>query len=102
MYLIQCFLPLYDNEKNAFPLPMYAAESRTLKDRYGGVTVYARAPASGLWENGASRTTQDEFVIYEVMAENLDTMWWRHYRRELEERFRQDRILIRAHAIELL
>jgi len=102
MHLIQCFLPLYDNEKNKFPQSMYAAECRTLKERFGGLTVYTRSPASGLWEDGEAGATRDDLIIYEVMAENLDRDWWRTYRRQLEERFRQERMIIRAHAIELL
>jgi hypothetical protein len=41
-------------------------------------------------------------VIFEVMAEHLDRAWWEEYRRGLEERFRQDRIVIRAQSVEVL
>src|SRR4051812_23674867 len=102
MHLIQCFLPLYDNDKNKFPQSMFEAECQMLRERFGGLTAYPRAPASGLWEDGGSRPTYDDLIIYEVMADELDTEWWRDYRRELEERFRQDRIIIRAHPIQLL
>ena len=102
MHLIQCFLPLYDDKNNMFPQSMYEAECQSLSERFGGLTGYTRAPASGVWEDGKAGARRDDFVIYEVMAENLDREWWRHYRRELESRFRQDRIIIRAHLIELL
>jgi hypothetical protein len=102
MHLIQCFLPLYDNEKNTLPQSMYEAECRTLRERFGGLTSYTRAPASGLWDNRGAGATHDDFVIYEVMAQVLDRAWWRNYRRGLEDRFRQDQIIIRAHPIELL
>ena len=102
MHLIQCFLPLYDNEKKKFPHSMYAAECRTLREEFGGLTVYTRSPASGLWEDREDGTMHDDLIIYEVMAENLDREWWRNYRRHLEDRFRQERMIIRAHAIELL
>jgi hypothetical protein len=101
MHLVQCFLPLYDNEKNKFPQSMYEAECRTLKERFGGLTGYTRAPASGLSEDREAGPTRDDLIIYEVMVENLDAEWWRQYRRKLETRFRQDRIIIRAHPIEL-
>jgi hypothetical protein len=38
-------------------------------------------------------------VIFEVMVETLDRSWWREYRRQLEQRFDQEVILIRATAI---
>src|SRR5437660_5553893 len=102
MHLIQCFLPLYDNEHKKFPRSMYEAECRTLRERFGGLTAYTQSPASGVWEDDGATVTHDEFVIYEVMVENLDTAWWGHYRRELEARFRQDRVIIRAHPVQLL
>jgi len=102
MHLVQCFLPLYDNEKNKFPQSMYEAVCRTLRDRFGGLTGYTRAPASGLWKDHDAGATHDDLIIYEVMAESLDIEWWRNYRRELESRFRQEHIVIRAHPIELL
>ena len=37
-----------------------------------------------------------------LLRSSLDREWWCSYRRELEDRFRQDRIIIRTHQIELL
>ena len=55
----------------------------------------------GLWtEDG--KTSHDEIVIFEVMADELDRGWWSAYRAELERRFRQDVIVIRAQTIEQL
>ena len=34
------------------------------------------------------------------MTEDLDRPWWRGYRRELEKRFRQEVVVIRAQEIE--
>ena len=73
-----------------------------LREQFGGLTAHTRAPVSGLWEDHEDGATRDDLVIYEVMAENLDRDWWGKYRRELEHRFREDRIIIRAHPIELL
>jgi hypothetical protein len=36
------------------------------------------------------------------MAADLDTSWWDGYRRSLETRFRQERIITRAQDIALL
>lgn len=102
MHLVQCFLPLYDNEKRRYPRSMYEAETRTLTQLFGGMTAYTQAPASGLWNEGNTGATHDEFIIYEVMVNDLDREWWREYRRQLEERFRQERIIVRTYEIELL
>jgi len=44
----------------------------------------------------------DEIVIFEVMTETLDRDWWSEYRLELERRFRQREIVVRAQTIEQL
>jgi hypothetical protein len=38
----------------------------------------------------------------EVMAEDLDRNWWRDYREQLIERFRQQEIVMRATSFERL
>ena len=70
--------------------------------RFGGLTAYTRAPAEGLWKEDEDRTSRDEVVIFEVMAEELDRSWWQQYRRGLEARFRQEQVVVRAQEIELL
>ncbi|WP_199724822.1 hypothetical protein [Noviherbaspirillum saxi] len=65
------------------------------------MTAYNRAPVSGLWENDG-KTVYDDVVIYEVMSEQLEHAWWRQYRRTLEQHFRQQTLLIRAQAVELI
>lgn len=37
-----------------------------------------------------------------MMTQSLDREWWARYRRELEERFRQEKIVARATAFEKL
>jgi hypothetical protein len=103
MHLVQILLPLYDNEQNPQPPEQFRTVQRELTDRFGGLTVYTRAPAHGMWkpENG-NKTTRDDIVIFEVMAPELDTVWWREYRRGLEARFRQEHILMRAQETQLL
>jgi hypothetical protein len=65
------------------------------------VTAYTRAPAQGLWQDG-SRVERDEVLLYEVMVDELDRDWWAAYRKELEGKFRQQELVVRAHAIERL
>ena len=103
MYLVQILLPLHDNSQEAFPREEYSRVRKELTERFGGLTVYRRAPAEGTWRpNEEGQTSRDDIVIFEVMASNLDTEWWCTYRHELEKRFRQDVIFIRAQQTRLL
>lgn len=102
-HLVQLLLPLTDNDGRAFPRSAYERVRYELTERYGGVTAYLRAPAEGLWKDGAgSRVSRDDVVIYEVMTGELDRAWWSGYRLALQERFRQEELVVRASAIERL
>lgn len=101
MQLVQLFLPLRSMD-SAFPRAMFAAVRSELADRFGGVTAYLRAPAQGLWEDEEGECVRDEVVLVEVMVADLDRAWWRDYRRELERRFDQEEILLRATPVEKL
>ena len=102
MYLVEILLPVDDNEGRRFPQESFDLVRRELTERFGGLTAFTRAPAEGLWKDETARTTRDEIVVLEVMTEVIDRRWWRDYRRELETRFRQDEIVIRAQMIERL
>jgi hypothetical protein len=96
LFLVQILLPLYDNEGHAFEPADYVQLRSDLADRFGGVTAYTRAPARGVWKDDSGETTRDDIVIFEVMTEELDRPWWSGFRRELERRFRQDSVIVRA------
>ena len=100
--LVQLLLPLYDKDGNDFPGSQFEQVAGELTQRFGGLTAYTRAPAEGRWREGGSGTTRDEIVIYEVMTYPLDPGWWRDYREELERRFAQDRIVVRAQSVTVL
>ncbi len=102
MYLVHILLPLNDNHGRQHPKALFRAVAAELTERFGGLTAHTRAPAEGLWKEGAAGTSRDEIVIYEVMAEGLDEAWWRQYRRGLEERFRQEQVVVRAQEVRLL
>ena len=102
LHLVQILLPLYDNENHAFDDALYVEVRRELTERFGGLTAFTRAPAEGLWKDDPGRTSRDDIVVLEVMSDELDLSWWRAYRGELERRFRQDEIVIRAQEIERL
>ena len=102
MHLVQILLPLTDNSGRPLPHPEYARVRAELTERFGGLTAFTRAPAEGLWTDGGGQASRDEIVVFEVMVESLDAAWWGDYRRRLEARFRQEQIVVRAHAIRLL
>jgi hypothetical protein len=101
MHLIQLMLPLYDNAGVPLDAQLFRDVRQVLLERFGGVTAFTRAPAQGLWQDG-STVQRDDVLLYEVMAESLDREWWAAYRRELEDRFRQQELVVRAQPIERL
>ena len=101
-FLIQILLPLYDNDGVRFGEDAFAPTRAELLDRFGGVTAYQRAPARGLWKTDDGEVARDDVAVLEVMTGELDRSWWRQYRQSLERRFRQDTIVIRALAQDLL
>ncbi len=101
MFVIEIFLPLTDNAGVPFPEDYFEAERNTLTAEFGGLTIYARAPANGIWARNAA-VVSDEIVIFEVMTSEPDVAWWQAYRRAVEAKFRQEKIVIRSSAISLL
>ncbi|MGK9067372.1 hypothetical protein [Stutzerimonas chloritidismutans] len=102
MYLIQLLLPLYDNTGEALPKALFGDVRDELVQRFGGLTAHARAPVDGLWCEDNDHPVRDDLILYEVMADDLDRIWWQRYRASLEARFRQDQVMIRAQRIEQL
>jgi hypothetical protein len=101
MYLIQILLPLYDNEGAAFERKLYDGVRHELTEKFGGVTAFSSSPAEGLWKEGGE-VSRDSVIVFEVMSKELERDWWTRYRVELEARFRQDRMVVRATSIEQL
>jgi hypothetical protein len=102
MHLVQLLLPLSDTAGRPFPRSHYDDLALQLTERFGGVTAYTRAPATGLWESGNGERVRDQVIVYEVMVEELDREWWIALRRALEARFEQDELVIRAQPSERL
>jgi hypothetical protein len=101
MHLIQILLPIYDNRGRAFPGKYYQDVYQELTDQFSGITAYNRSPAEGSWRHGKS-TSHDHIVIYEVMVEKLNKVWWHRYRLQLQKKFRQRSLVIRRQTISLL
>ena len=95
-WLVQVLLPLYDNEGRRFDEAAFATTRNELLECFGGVTAHQRAPARGLWRADDGEVAKDDVAVFEVMTRQLDRGWWERYRRELERRFRQDVIVVRA------
>lgn len=102
MHLIHILLPLNDNTGKALPKTLYRAVADELTEKFGGLTAHTRAPAEGLWKDDSPEPEKDEIVTFEVMAEDLDEAWWTRYRKRLEKRFKQDKVIVRAQEIRVL
>jgi hypothetical protein len=81
---------------------MFDHVRRELTEHFGGVTAFLRSPAVGLWADPTGEIRRDDLALFEVMADSLDRAWWQGYRQQLELRFGQDKIAMRALAIDVL
>lgn len=100
--LIQILVPRFDQAGNAFEARSFEEIKQELVQQFGGVTAYVRASAQGLWKAESGEVVSDEVAVFEVMAEEVDADWWDSYRKQLEQRFDQDEIVIRASSIRRL
>ena len=95
MKLVQIFLPLTDNKNWKVGGREFQEVRAELTESFGGLTIYSRSPAEGLYQSGGE-VARDDIVVFEVMTEELDRPWWADFRKRLEAHFRQEEILIRA------
>ena len=102
MHLVQLLLPLYDSTGRRVPHERFALVRDELTELFGGVTAYLRSPAQGTWKEGDGEVERDEVVMCEVMVEQVDRAWWSRYRAQLEARFGQQELLVRATPAERL
>lgn len=103
MVVIQFLLPLRDNAGQPFARADFERVRGELTDRFGGVTAFLQSPAAGAWKDEDSEhTLRDEVVLYELMTDTLDRAWWKAYREELQRRFRQKALVVRALSAESL
>ena len=101
MHLIEVFLPLTFPDGTGVPESLMAIVQAELTERFGGVTVYARAPADGVWK-GSGGVERDALVVLEIMTDELDKDWWSGFRHRGEALFRQEELVIRATRIDRL
>ena len=101
MHIVELFLPLRRNDGSDQPRYLFAELREELVGKFGGLTIYSRAPAEGLWEDG-EQVDREPMVIFDVVAEALDRAWWAALRQRLERDFAQEEVLIRATKAERL
>ena len=101
MYLIQILLPLYDNNKQAFDRSLFDKVRDDLKNVLGGVTLYRNSPAEGAW-NDKTGTDYDELITAEVITDSLHQAWWKQFKHEMEQTFKQKELMIRCIKFERL
>ncbi|MFL6818378.1 MAG: hypothetical protein ACJ8EF_10595 [Bradyrhizobium sp.] len=101
MYVIELFLPLYDNQGRRFRDSLYEEVRRDLIEKFGGITAFTRAPAQGS-EQAHGGERRDDLIVFEVMTQELDALWWKSYRQSLETAFDQDQLIARAARVTLL
>ena len=99
MYLIQLLLPLQDNDRQKFPAEYFDTVRHDLTHRFGGVTAFVRSPAVGVWKESEEQLNREDVVMFEVMSSELDKEWWAEYRKTLQQKFRQEELLIWASSI---
>jgi inorganic pyrophosphatase len=94
--MIQVYLPLYDPAGTAFPQSHFDKIKKELTDKFGGLTMYTRSPAEGLWKENEQKVVKDDILIYEVIAKELEQDFWLEYKNSLKKTFKQEELLIRS------
>jgi hypothetical protein len=98
MKLVQILLPVRDNRGRKFKGELYSDVHSEFVRRFGGLTAYTRSPARGLWKSQGS-TKRDDMIILEVMTSASIELGGKNIRQDLESKFRQDEIIVRAHEV---
>ncbi|WP_205800003.1 hypothetical protein [Microvirga terricola] len=101
MHLVQLLLPLTDRAGRRFDGAVYGRVRSELAEHFGIISSFTRAAANSVWKEGG-HTPHDDLVVFEVMAREIDQHWWERYRAELERRFQQETIVVRALKVEML
>jgi hypothetical protein len=101
-HLIQILLPTHTRGGGAVAAEQFARVRVEMTERFGGVTAYSRSPATGLWINEDETIERDQVIMVEVVVDDFDREWWAAYRKELEARFDQEEVHVRALALELI
>ena len=100
-HLVQILLPKETGKGQPIDKEWFDGFLKELTDKFGGATSFLRAPGTGLWQSGGG-TEKDSIAVVEVMAEEIDRVYWQSLRRRLERELYQEEIVIRAQEIRRL
>jgi hypothetical protein len=106
-HVVELFLPTASNGGEPIDRALFDQVRDELLERFGGVTLFTRSPADGLWApdgpgEGGRAPDADRMITVEVMTETVDAAWWADYRRTLERRFGQEELLVRCYDVRRL
>lgn len=102
MKLLQLFIPLNDNSGNPYPPGHFSVLRKELLEKFGGVTIFRRQPVEGFWEqDDGNKVLKDDLIVYEVIADGIDDMYWKGLKARLEKILRQKELLIRYSDIDI-
>jgi len=96
MHLVQILLPVYGNDGKPLLQETYGGIRDELVAQFGGLTAFTESPAEGLWTRDDQKTKRDEIIMIEVMVEDVDRSWWAAFRERLQERLKQESVVVRA------
>jgi len=68
---------------------------------FKGLTAYVQSPTEGYWKTGL-QVIKNQLMVYEVMATTIDVAYWQQYKKELQNKFKQQEIVVRSLAISLI
>ena len=91
--LVQLFIPRYDQQGTRFPARLYCSLRSELMEHFGGLTVYTRSPATGLWKEN-DEEVEDQLLVYEVLTGLPDQEYWKGLKAKLEKQFNQQELLV--------
>jgi hypothetical protein len=97
-HLVQILLPKETGKGQPIGKHWFDGFLKELTDKFGGATTFLRAPGTSLWQSGGG-TEKDSTAIVEIMAEEIDPVYWQSLRMRLEDQLCQEEIVIRAQEI---
>lgn len=101
--LFEIFLPLKNDKGKPFPKRHFDSLREMLVEKFGGVTLYHRSPVTGVWDNPkTTKKEKDELIIYEVMAASGNEAFWEQLKQDLENKFKQVKIIIRSSSMNII
>jgi hypothetical protein len=102
MFVVELFIPLEKPDGTPTPPATFERIKSELTERFGGVTSFLQSPAEGAWKPRSRGVIHDRVAIFEVMVRDVDTVWWRSYRQQLEAELEQEVILARLYQVTVL